>query len=111
MKAIISFSQTSHGEFVNLLGMGDNESHARRVAFSRLHNGHNDYDEEYTGGLCVSVSDDLAKLYKLLDDDFVTYNESGEIVGIEAVDTVSFRNAEQCLFVEDGTLKTSYKRG
>lgn len=84
MLAIVSISQTSHGESVQLLGAGDSEFEARAAAYARVHHGHNDFDQEYRGGTLVEVTERLKSLMYRGDDWHNDYDQEGNLVGGEA---------------------------
>ena len=65
MKALIQFRNDSHGEHIDVLGMGHDESAARAAAYAYLHSGHNPYYEEQHGFTLVDMTPELEDLMSL----------------------------------------------
>ncbi|WP_311949278.1 hypothetical protein [Halomonas piscis] len=109
MKAIIEISQTSAGQIVTLLGIGNTEVEARRAAYAYVvGRGHNDFDDEYEGGTLLTVSPRLAELVRRGDDAWDdTYDESGRLVESSASDDyLNMTRALASLRVDQGMLDT-----
>ena len=86
MKAIITRSMTSRGEHIQLLGMGETEESARIEAYKAINHGHNEFDELYTGGELVTVSQPLARLYDAAGQWADEYNAAGQLTGSSCPD-------------------------
>lgn len=84
MQSIVSIMQTSHGESVQLLGLGDDEAEARQAAHARVHSGHNDFDQEHQRGTLLELSPELEALVIRGDHWHGEYEEDGTLVGGEA---------------------------
>ena len=110
MKAIIEKWQSANGEQIQLMGVGADERAARIAAFATTHHGHNDFDQEYTGGTCVDMSEHLASLNKLADKAFTTADDQGNIVAIEAVDPHAWGNALMQLYIRNDKLDTRFQK-
>ncbi|NNC24244.1 hypothetical protein HKX42_00080 [Salinisphaera sp. USBA-960] len=97
MKAIIQYETGSRAGNVLLMGIGDDESEARQEAFAHVNHGHNNFDEEYSGGTLVDVDDVLASIMCEVDE-------------IESPDTMqNMYNALEKLYInEAGRLATHY---
>lgn len=61
--AIIRTSETSYGTSIKVLGMGANETQARKSAYTFLNRGFNDFGKPHAAGRAVPVSDKVAQAW------------------------------------------------
>lgn len=86
MKAIITRSMTSRGEYIQLLGVGETEQEARIEAYKWANHGHNEFDDLYMGGELVTVSQSLARLYDAAGQWTDEFDSVGRLTGSSCPD-------------------------
>lgn len=105
MKALVSISQTSQGEHVQLLGWGEDEHDARVAAYEYVNHGRNDFDEEHKGGTLLDVAQRLTDLNKRAKRWHDVFTEDGVAVGTECSSAhIELLNALQRLYIYNSKL-------